>query len=207
MLKSQHYYLKQVKLCCSPKSQQGSSQDSPQPKEVGFGQLRPMISSNVIERLLQRLPCPVNVKESAMRSDTYDLYCSPESQRGSPVDGPQATEGEGGLAALHQLASPDSSRPASRSRSRGTAGAQLADVESSSWDTKEQRSSKFRGIGADLDFQKFLQRQRKFLEVGIFSARLRLNLWSLRTTNYRTSCNSCSGNGIFLRCTTSSTRL
>ena len=133
-----------------------------------------------------------------MLSDTCDLYCSPESQRGSPADGPQATEGEGGLAALHQLASPDSSRPASRSRSRGTAGAQLADVESSSWDTKEQRSSKFSGISADLDFQEFLQRQRKFLEVGIFSTRLWLNLWALRNYFY----NSCSGNGTFLGYTT-----
>lgn len=93
----------------------------------------------------------------------FMLYCSPESQQGSPGDAAQAHDQEGGLAALAQLASPASSRPASRSRA--TARSQLADVESSSWDNREQRSSKFSGISADLDFEEFLHRQRRFLEV------------------------------------------
>lgn len=91
------------------------------------------------------------------------LRCSPDSQQGSPGDASQPQDQEGSLATLTQLASPASSCPNSRGKGRGPA--QLADGESSSWEAKEQRSSKFSGISADLDFEEFLLRQRRFLEV------------------------------------------
>ena len=90
--------------------------------------------------------------------------CSPESRQGSPKprgDGP-------GLEALAQLASPASSRPQTvGGRSQTSALAQLADVESSSWGPKggSQAHSKYGSFSADLDFDEFLERQQRFLQV------------------------------------------
>ena len=90
--------------------------------------------------------------------------CSPESRQGSPNprgDGP-------GLEALAQLASPASSRPQTvGGRSQTSALAQLANVESSSWGPKggSQAHSKYGSFSADLDFDEFLERQQRFLEV------------------------------------------
>lgn len=92
------------------------------------------------------------------------VCCSPEREQGSPGEGRQ---GDGGLAALAQLASPASSRPASRGPASGRA--QLAEAEASSWSNKDQHSSHYTGIGADLDFQEFLQRQQRFLQVRNWS--------------------------------------
>jgi len=92
--------------------------------------------------------------------------CSPESRQGSPNprgDGP-------GLEALAQLASPASSRPQTvGGRSQTSALAQLADVESSSWGPKggSQAHSKYGSFSADLDFDEFLERQQRFLQVCV----------------------------------------
>ncbi len=92
--------------------------------------------------------------------------CSPESRQGSPNprgDGP-------GLEALAQLASPASSRPQTvGGRSQASALAQLADVETSSWGPKggSQAHSKYGSFSADLDFDEFLERQQRFLEVCV----------------------------------------
>ena len=97
--------------------------------------------------------------------------CSPESRQGSP-DGRQDSPG---LEALAQLASPASSRPQTvGGRSQASALAQLADVEGSSWNPKggSQAHSKYGSISADLDFDEFLERQQRFLEVHLY-------LWTL----------------------------
>ena len=92
--------------------------------------------------------------------------CSPESRQGSPNP-----RGNGpGLEALAQLASPASSRPQTvGGRSQTSALAQLADVESSSWGPKggAQAHSKYGSFSADLDFDEFLERQQRFLEVCV----------------------------------------
>lgn len=90
--------------------------------------------------------------------------CSPESRQGSPE---QAAKDASGLETLAQLASPASSgRPQTLGgRSQASALAQLADVEGSSWGPRGVTPSKYGGLSADLDFDEFLIRQQRFLQV------------------------------------------
>lgn len=96
--------------------------------------------------------------------------CSPESRQGSPE---QAARDASGLEALAQLASPASSgRPQTLGgRSQASALAQLADVEGSSWGPRgsAHAPSKYGSFSADLDFDEFLDRQQRFLQVCSFA--------------------------------------
>ena len=107
-----------------------------------------------------------NCRTEAQYNVAVCCVCSPESRQGSPNprgDGPM-------LEALAQLASPASSRPQTvGGRSQTSALAQLADVESSSWGPKggSQAHSKYGSFSADLDFDEFLERQQRFLQVCV----------------------------------------
>lgn len=96
--------------------------------------------------------------------------CSPESRQGSPE---QAARDASGLEALAQIASPASSgRPQTLGgRSQASALAQLADVEGSSWGPRgaAHAPSKYGSLSADLDFDEFLDRQQRFLQVCSFA--------------------------------------
>lgn len=92
--------------------------------------------------------------------------CSPTSRQGSPE---QAAKDAAGLEALAQLASPASSSRLHTlgGRSQASALAQLADVEGSSWGPRgaSHAPSKYGSFSADLDFDEFLERQQRFLQV------------------------------------------
>ena len=91
--------------------------------------------------------------------------CSPESRQESPQ---RNAKDASGLEALAQLASPASSRPQTLGgRSQASALAQLADVEGSSWGPRgvSHNPSKYGNFSADLDFDEFLDRQQRFLQV------------------------------------------
>ena len=97
-------------------------------------------------------------------ADNLHAY-SPESRQGSPE---RPAKDASGLEALAQLASPASSRPPTLGgRSQASALAQLADVEGSSWGPKggSHNSSKYGSFSAALDFDEFLDRQQRFLQV------------------------------------------
>ena len=95
---------------------------------------------------------------------------SPESRQESPE---QVAKDAPGLEALAQLTSPASSgRPQTLGgRSQASALARLADVEGSSWAPKgpAHAPSKYGGLSADLDFDEFLDRQQRFLQVCSFA--------------------------------------
>ena len=116
--------------------------------------------------------------------------CSPESRQGSPNprgDGP-------GLEALAQLASPASSRPQTvGGRSQASALAKLADVETSSWGPKggSQAHSKYGSFSADLDFDEFLERQQRFLEVCVCVSFRRYRAWVPETQHVQCSVLAC----------------
>ena len=120
--------------------------------------------------------------------------CSPESKQGSPN-----VEKDGlGLEALAQLASPASSQPQTLAgRSQASALAQLADVEGSSWGPKGAHApSKYGSLSADLDFDEFLERQQRFLEVCMLPnclvdirANSQMRLWHLPSQRTPLGCN------------------
>ena len=98
-------------------------------------------------------------------SHSCSYACSPESRQGSPE---RPTKDASGLEALAQLASPAFSRPQTvGGRSQASALAQLADVEGSSWGPRGRSNapSKYGSFSADLDFDEFLDRQKRFLQV------------------------------------------
>lgn len=100
-----------------------------------------------------------------MQSRCVLNVCSPESGQGSP-EGPAKDALD--LEAQAQLASPASSRPQTLGgRSQASALAQLADVEGSSWGPRgaSHAPSKYGSFSADLDFDEFLDRQQRFLQV------------------------------------------